>query len=264
MRALLPTMLVVTLAQTAPVRAAPAKKPKITIEEVAVMLASNDEEELRSALEAAPLLPPGEVVPMLEDRVRSGLSRTLLDVAIDSLQLLNDKSASALLVELSRHRRPEVRVRALESLSHAKTSQARDALVRGLGDADADVRNAAAMALAELADHGTFTTLLHALERGIEGAAPALGKLAKPEDLNALFDALEHHGLDRCRPFFATLLARRDFPDAEKVRALERLIARGGEDTVDALSTLQSELPADASPRVKKLLADAIQKAQNP
>lgn len=264
MRALLPTMLVVTLAQTAHVQAAPAKKPKITIEEVAVMLASNDEEELRSALESAPLLPASEVVPMLEDRVRSGLSRTLLDVAIDSLQLLSDKTSSALLVELSRHRRPEVRVRALESLAHTKAPQARDALVQGLGDPDADVRNAAAEGLAELGDHGNFTMLVRAFDRGIEGAGPALGKLARPEDLNGLFDALDHYGLDRWQPLFATLLARRDFPDAEKVRALERLIVRGGEDTANALSNLQAGLPADASPRVKKILADAIQKAQTP
>jgi HEAT repeat protein len=263
-RALLPTLLVATLAPATLAQAAPAKKPKITVEEVAVMLASNDEEEVRSALEAAPLLPPAEVVPMLEDRVRSGLSRTLLDVAIDSLLLLGDKSSSALLAELTHHRRAEVRVRALESLARLKAPAAHDALVQGVADLSPEVRNAAAEGLAELGDHGSFALLSQAFDRGVEGAAPALGKLAKPEQVNTLLEQLDKYALERWQPFFAALLARRDFPEADKLRALEKLIARGGDDTADALSSLQAGLPADASPRVKKLLADAIQKAEAP
>ncbi|HEX5657251.1 MAG TPA: HEAT repeat domain-containing protein [Polyangiales bacterium] len=228
------------------------------------MLASNDEEEVRSAIESAPLLPPSEVVPMLEDRVRSGLSRTLLDVAIDSLLLLGDKSSSALLAELAHHRRAEVRVRALESLARMKAPLARDALVTGLGDQVPEVRDASAAGLAELGDRGSIPLLTRAFEREVAGAAAALGRLAKAEDLNPLLESLDRYSLDRWQPFFAALLARRDLPEADKLRALERLIARGGDDTADALASLQSGAPADTSPRVKKLLADAIQKAQNP
>jgi HEAT repeat protein len=264
MRALWPTMLVATLAPAVLAQAAPAKKPKLTIEEVAVMLASNDEEELRSALEAAPLLPAVEVVPMLEDRMRSGLSRTLLDVAIDSLLLLGDPSASALLAELALHRRPEVRVRALESLARLKAPQAREVLARGLGDLTPDVRDAAAGGLAELGDRSSVPLLTRAFERDVAGAAPALGKLVKPEDLAPLLEALDRYPLERWQPFFAALLGRRDLPESDKLRALERLIARGGDDTAQALASVQSGLPTDASPRVKKALADAIQKAQNP
>jgi HEAT repeat protein len=264
MRALWPTMLVATLCPAVLVQAAPAKKPKITIEEVAVMLASNDEEEVRTAIESAPLLPPSEVVPMLEDRVRSGLSRTLLDVAIDSLLLLGDKNSSALLTELSHHRRPEVRVRALESLGRLKAPQSRDALAYALGDLSPEVRDTAAEGLAELGDRSSVPLLTRAFEREVAGAAPALGKLVRAEELNGLLESLDRYSLDRWQPFFAALLARRDLPEADKLRALERLIARGGDDTADALASLQSGLPSDAPPRVKKVLADAIQKAQNP
>jgi HEAT repeat protein len=264
MRAVWPTMLVATLAPAALVQAAPAKKPKITVEEVAVMLASNDEEEVRSAIEAAPLLPPAEVVPMLEDRVRSGLSRTLLDVAIDSLLLLGDKSSSALLAELAHHRRVEVRVRALESLARLKAGPSREALVGALNDLAPEVRNAGAEGLAELGDRTSVPLLTRAFERDVAGAAAALGKLSKPEDINPLLESLERYSLDRWQPFFLALLSRRDLPEADKLRALERLIARGGDDTADALASLQSGLPADASPKVRKVLADAIQKAQEP
>ncbi len=262
MRALWPTMLVATLAPAMQVQAAPAKKPKITVEEVAVMLAAPDEEEVRSALESAPLLPPSEVVPMLEDRIRSGLSRTLLDVAIDSLLLLGDKSSSALLAELAHHRRSEVRVRALESLARLKAPQARDVLVNALGDLTPEVRDAAAAGLAEINDRGSVLLLQRAFERDVAGAAPALGRLARPEDLNPLLEQLDRYSLERWQPFFTALLARRDLPEAEKLRVLEKLIARGGDDTTDALQSLQSSLPTDVAPKVKKVLADAIQKAQ--
>jgi HEAT repeat protein len=255
-----------TLATGGLAHAAPAKKakPSVTIEEVSVMLASSDEEEVRSALEQAPLLPPAEVVPMLEDRIRGGLSRTLLDVAIDSLLLLNDRSSSALLAELALHRRPEVRVRALESLARLKAPQARTALTRGLGDFSPEVRKAAADGLGEIGDYGSLALLTQAFDRDVGGAAGALGRLAKPSDLGPLLDTLDRYSLERWQPFFVSALSRRDLPEADKARALERLIARGGDDTADALASLQQALPADVSPRIKKQLADAVQKAQNP
>lgn len=264
MRAVWPTMLIATLAPATLGRAAPAKPPKISVEEVAVMLASSDEEEVRSALEAAPLLPPHEVVPMLEDRIRSGLTRTLLDVAIDSLLLLGDKGSSALLAELAHHRRPEVRVRALESLARLKAAQSRDVLAERLGDFSPDVRNAAAEGLAELGDRSSVPLLRRAFEREVAGAAAALGKLARPEDLDPLLESFDRYSLERWEPFYAALLVRRDLPEADKLHALERLLSRGGDDTAETLVSLQSRLPVEGLTRVRKALAEAIQKAQTP
>jgi HEAT repeat protein len=257
----------VPTAGTEVVHAAPTKPNKArahaSLEEVAVMLSSNDEDEVRTALETAATLPAADVLPMVEERIRSGLSKVLLDVAIDSMMLLDSKLEVPLLTDLARHRRADVRMRALEVLSRLKAPTAEPIITRALGDQVPEVRKAAADALAELGSRSSMPALERALKLGVDGSARALGRLAKAEDVPRL---LEHVGTTpsaQLAPMFGAMFARKDVPEADKLRAIEKLSALGGEEASDALAALIAELPSDVSPRVRKALDEAAKKGKS-
>jgi hypothetical protein len=262
---LLASLLLTSLpAQAAPSKPAPRKgRSQISIEEVAVMLSSSDEDEVRTALETAATLPPREVLDVLEERVRGGLSRELLDVAIDSLLLLGDPSEATLLLDLARHRRPEVRVRALEVIGRLKLPHAEATLTRALSDSAPEVRKAAADALAQGGAHGSMSALYKALELGVDGAGHALGRLAKPDDLARLLTLVNQLPMTRITPMIEALLARKDVTEAEKLRAIGTVVAVGGEDATAGVSALLAQLPSDAPPRVRRALTDAVQKGNS-
>ena len=238
----------------------PKARPKVSVEEIAVMLSSTQEDELRTALETAATLHAADVMPLLEDRVRAGLSRDLLQVALDSLQLLDDKSATSLLSDLALHRRPEVRARVLEVIGSLKAVHLESVLVRGLHDLDANVQKAAASALAESGARASVPVLEKALERGIEPAGAALGKLAKPDELGHLLDYVGRLPLASVTPMLSALLSRRDLGEADKLRAVTKVTTLPGDDAVNGSEALLQELPSDASPRVKRALSEAIEK----
>lgn len=240
------------------------KRSRMSLEEVAVMLSSSSEDEVRTALETAALLPARDIIPMLDERVRAGLSRELLDVAIDSLLLLNERSAGPLLLDLAHHRRVEVRVRALELTAKLKTANAELVLRGALGDVSPDVRRAAAHALAESGAHDSQAQLIKALELGVDGSAHALGKLAKTDDLPRLLPYVNKFPLSTISPMVEALLARKDLPEAEKLRAIEAVAAVGGDDAAESLIGLLASLPAEAPARVRRVLTDAVQKGKSP
>jgi hypothetical protein len=245
-----------------PALAAPTKQSKArtqaSLEEVAVMLSSPDEDEVRTALETAATLPPGDIIAMLDDRVRAGLSRVLLDVAIDSLLLLDDPASAPLLIDLAHHRRPEVRVRALEVLGRLKASHSEAMLVRGLSDLSPEVRTAAANALADSGARESMAPLTRALEHGVDAAGRALGRLAKPAEVVPLLAYIEKLPVSQVTPLIEALLARRDVPEADKLLAVQRVSALPGDDASTGLTALLSLLPPDASPRVRKALTEAV------
>jgi HEAT repeat protein len=254
----------VSSAHAAPGKPGPGKgRAQASLEEVAVMLSSNEEDEVRTALETAATLPAGDVLPMLEERIRGGLSRVLLDVAIDSMMLLDSKLEAPLLTDLARHRRPDVRMRALEVLSRLKAPTSEQVITRALGDPATEVRKAAADALAELGSRSSMPALERALKLGVDGAARALGRLAKTDDVPRLLEHVGNTPTAQLAPMFAALLARKDIPDADKLRSVEKLSGLGGDEASDALAELLAKLPTDVSARVRKALDEAVQKGKS-
>ncbi len=223
------------------------------------MLSSGQENEVRTALEAAAQLPAHEVVPLLDDRVRTGLPRGLLDVAIDTLFLLADRAAAPLLIDLSAHRRPEVRVRALEVLGRLKYAPAERTLSRALGDLVPEVRKAAAEGLGELGQHASAPVLMRAFERDVEGSARALGRVASSDDVPRLLEFVERVSLSRLTPMFEALLARREISEAAKLRCVDKLSSLDTEEARAELSALLAQLPREASPRLRRALTEAAQ-----
>jgi HEAT repeat protein len=251
--ALLAFDLTTATAQTAPRKA----RPKVTLEEVAIMLSSQEEEELRTALESAAMLPAGEVLPLLEERVRSGLPFALLEVAIDTVVLLGDAAAEPLLSELTHHRRPTIRVRALDALARTGGARTAELATGALGDVESSVRTAAAATLGLLGPKsGAVGALSRAVDRDVAGAAEALGRVARPSDVDALIALLQRQPFERTGAMVEPLLARDDLPLADKLRIVDALAKLGSDDARAELTRLQSALPKVAPP-LKRAIAQA-------
>lgn len=256
--ALLLTWLAQPLAHAAP----PAAKPKSSLQEVSSLLASQEADEVRTGLERAALLPPKQALPVVEARVREGLTPVLLDVAIDTVLLLNDPAAGPLLDDLARHRRPAVRRRALDAIAQLRVRSAESLLARGLDDQQPEVRSTAVEGLGTLGARGTFGLVLRAHEMGVEGSALALGRLADPTQLGKLLDLIGERPLQVLVPMIDALFARRDLPDADKLRVVERLAEIGTEPARNLMGEQLAKLPAQSSPKLKQALADAAQGAK--
>src|SRR4051812_8702068 len=68
-----------------------------SLEEIAVMLSTSSPDELRIAIEACGTLGTKDALPLLEERIRSGLPSDLLTSAIDVIVQLRDPSSGPLL-----------------------------------------------------------------------------------------------------------------------------------------------------------------------
>src|SRR5262245_4457133 len=127
---LLPPLLAAALASLAPVsvsHAAPAKtapksaaksrgKPNPQVEQAKTLLNSGDRAQIEAGIQSLGLLGTPDAVPPLVERIRFGLAPDLLDTAIVTLMALGQPTAAPVLFDLASHRRPEVRLRAIEAV----------------------------------------------------------------------------------------------------------------------------------------------------
>lgn len=251
-------------ALAAPKRAQPPRKPSHSLQDVSRMLAAADDDTLRSGLEGAAQLPPRQVLPLVEDRVRAGLPPGLLDVAMDTIQLLSDPAAEPILRTLSRHRRAAVRKRALEVLSQLKLASAEKALIAGLRDPDNDVRAAAATGLGEMGAHGSFDELLQAQQRGVPGSPVALGRVARGEQVDRLTARIGEVPLEVVGPVCEAVFARTDLPEADKLKIAEKLTELQSDEARALRDALLAKLPSGASQRLRRALASEAAKGTTP
>jgi hypothetical protein len=264
-RAVVPAVIIASLA--APAHAAPRKaKPaaaapapgQLSLEEIAVMLSSANADEVRTAIEASASLGSPDVIPLIQERVRAGLPPELLDVALDSVVLLGDASAGELLASLTRHRRPTVRLKAVQAIVALKAVSAAPALERALSDSAPNVREAAAAGLGELGVPADINRLFLAFDRNVGSAARALGRLAKENDVARLLAYLGRMPLSNLTPAFDALLMRRDVNEATKLRVVAQLQELGTAEARGYLEGLTQKLPADTPSKVRRSIDDAV------
>jgi HEAT repeat protein len=238
--------------------AAPAQQSGLSLEEISLMLSSGSADEVKMAIESSALLNSPAVVPILIDRVRAGLPPDLLSDAIEALVLLNQPQANPLFVELSRHRRPSVRLRSVQALAALRARDAEPALVRALGDSSPEVREAAAEGLGQLSASGSLDVLFAAFDRGVLGAGRAIGKLVGDAQVPRVLQSLGRVPLSSLSPVFDALLARNDIGEATKLSIVAALSELGTNEARAYLDGLRPQLPQDASPRVRKAIDDAV------
>jgi HEAT repeat protein len=189
-------------------------------------------------------------------RLRRGLPPQLIDAALDALVTLKQPVAVPALLELTTHRRWQVREQALDALGALQARSAQSALLYALDDPSAEVREASARALARVGDGRASAALLTAHERGVKGALVALGTIGGQREA----ELLGKRAQTECAAMTPALLAMLQRPNqfsALKLRAVAVLASAKTSESTQCLNGLLSGLAADADPRLRSVLAKA-------
>jgi HEAT repeat protein len=206
-----------------------AKGPKVdaktqaALDQARKLLASGERDQVEAGIQSLGLLGGAVAVPPLVERIEQGLPADLLEAAVITLMALSQPEAGPVLYELTTHRRPEIRLRALEAISATRPPGAEGALVAALSDSDPRVRSAAAIALGELRASGAMEKLFLALDRGNMEASGAIGKVVPPGEVSRLLGYLGQIPLYSLGPALAEVLQRKDVSEAAKLDVVARL-----------------------------------------
>ncbi|MEM9187858.1 MAG: HEAT repeat domain-containing protein [Myxococcota bacterium] len=204
--------------------AAPAvAQRRPSVNQVREMLGSDDPATVQQGIEAVGLSGNARMVPVLSDRVRRGLRADLLDVALDTLAVLGRPEAGPVLFELSVHRRPAVRRKAVEAIVACRPEGGARALTTALSDSDPGVRGLAAVGLGQLGGPADVDVLFLAFDRGVLEAGVAIGQLATGPAFERLTAYLGRVPFDSLTPAFTELLARPRVPQAAKLDVIGRI-----------------------------------------
>jgi HEAT repeat protein len=240
---------------------ASAASGKVRDEQLKTAIAKlqGDEASIRQGLASLTELGGDSAADAVMARLRRGLPPQLIEASIDTLVLLNRPGAGAALLELTQHRRIQIRVKAMQALGALKQRSAEAALLYALDDPSSEVRSAAVDALAVVGSARAVPALLTAAEREVPGAWHAIGSLAKPKDLDRILEDAPNGDLMRIRPALDALVSRKDFPLESRVRLVQQVAALGTPSARACLLDWRSA-KSDEPQRFQKALADGLAK----
>ena len=227
------------------------------IAEIATQLRSTTTSELIAGLASAQELPQGAAtfVPLVTDLLRQGSNLEVTGMALQTLGEIGDRSSSSALLPYARHRRPALRVVAIEALAKTGGLEAVFTLRRALGDVDVEVRRAAALGLGQLAAKEALDELARALDRGLDEAAPAIARIGNLAQLESLLAKLPALSLPMALVSSEALLLRDDLPDELKVSWVARLAERQTDEVSAWLTDFRKR---KLSPALERAIDDAL------
>lgn len=152
------------------------------------------------------------LAPRVEEMLVRGLSPELAIAAIDALGAIGSAGSSAVIAPYVQHRRAEVRRAAALALAQTRGPEAAAALRKGLRSSDATLRALAAAGLGAAGDKDSVPDLAKALDRGVVEAAPSIGALCVGAQCDALLARLDEVAPDGAKAVLEAMLARRPAP----------------------------------------------------
>jgi len=176
------------------------------------------------------------------ERVRYGMPMNLLLAALDSLRAMADPAAGDTLAMLSRHRRSEIRLRAVQALVACRPDGASQVLEVRVADSDPVVRAAAASGLGQIGAPDVEETLFLALDRGVLEAAIAIGQVTDADGVMRLVEYVGRVPFTTITPALTEALVRRDIPMATKASVINRLEELGTAEVESYLRELAQSL----------------------
>jgi HEAT repeat protein len=232
---------------------------QVPLDKAAAMLDSSDRETVANGIQNLGLLgKPAAVAPLLR-RIKRGLPPDLLELSIMTLTALGQTSAGPVLFELAMHRRPVIRMRALEAIAAINPPGAESALVAALSDGDSQVRAAAAIGLGEVGTKGSLDTLFHALDRGVMESATAIGKIVPAGQVDRLLGYLDQIPFRSLSPAFDQVLAREDVSEKAKLKVIAGLQDLATSEIKGYLVDFLGSAGETASPAIIRAVRAAVQ-----
>ena len=238
----------------------PAKKDSAAIESAKQLMAAKDRGSVEAGIQSLGLLGTPDAVEPLAERIRKGLPPELLETAIVTLTALGQPGAGPVLYELTAHRRPEVRLRAVEAIAATNPPGAERGLLSALSDSDSRVRSAAAVGLGDIhASSAAIEKLFLALDRGNMEASGAIGKIVAPGEAQRLTGYLGQVPFRSLGPALAQVLQRKDVSEGAKIEIVVRLEEVGTPEVKGYLGDLIAAGGESYPPNVSRAMLRAMQ-----
>lgn len=243
------------------VAAKPAgSKSSLNLETTKKTLESGDEALALAALDEIELSGDKRAAPLIEQLLARGASIKLLLRAIGVAGALAQESSSGALAPYVKHRSPDVRRAAAQSLAHTKGSLAVQALRDALRGNDAGLRGTAAEGLGALGAKSAVPDLFVVLPKEVPEAAGALGLLCSENECQRFVGLLGKLPFDVMESGFLPLLLRTgsDVPDAVKLHLIEELRRMATQKASALLSTALASFPANGNPKIRSAIDGAL------
>lgn len=233
-------------------------KVRDEILQTAITKLQGDEASIRQAFSTLSELGGDAAAEAVVARLRRGLPPQLIEAAIDDLVLLNRAVASAALLELTQHRRIQIRIKSMQALGALKQRSAQAALLYALDDPSSEVRSAAVDALATVGNARALPALLTAAERNVPGAWSAIGSLASPADVKTVLAHAQDGDVMPIRPALDALVARKDLPLDARVRVVQQLVSLGSPSARVCLTDWMAKDVSDEPARLKQAMSQGL------
>jgi HEAT repeat protein len=244
--------------------AMPGEKPgahsSLKLDGLKKELESGDEERILAALDEIQAADDRNAAPLVESLLNRGASSAPLLKAITVAGSLGRESSSAALAPYVKHRTPQVRRAAAQSLLRTKGKVAEQALREALRESDAELRGIAASGLGSLGAKDAVPDLFAVLPKEVPEAAGAIGSLCSADECQKFLGFLGKLPFDVMQSGFLPMLLRTgtDVPDGVKIGLIEQLRRMATPKASDVLSTALATYPANGSLKVKAALDAAI------
>jgi len=252
-----------TLAPTVAL-AAPADKPKahstLNLDSTKKALESGDEARVLAALDEIELSSDRKAAPLVDALLGRGASSKLLLRAIFVAGSLGAPSSSAALAPYVKHRAPEVRHAAAQSLARTKGSAAVSALRDALRGNDPALRGTAAQGLGVLGAKEAVPDLFVVLPKEVPEAAGAIGVLCRGDECKRFVALLGKLPFDVMESGFLPLLLRTDpdAPDSAKLQLIEQLRRMATAKASALLASALASYPESGNPKIRAAIDAAL------
>ena len=244
--------------------AAPAEKPKahstLNLDSTKKALESGDEARALAALDEIELAADRRAAPLVEALLGRGASSKLLLRAIGVAGALGAPSSSSALSPYVKHRAPEVRHAAAQSLARTKGSVAIAALRDALRGSDPALRSTAAEGLGALGAKEAVPDLFVVLPKQVPEAAGAIGTLCSADQCQRFVGLLGKLPFDVLESGFLPLLLRTDAeaPDSAKLQLIEQLRRMATQKSSALLATALASYPTSGNQKIRTAIDAAL------
>ena len=237
-----------------------AGKSSLNLETTKKALESGDEERALAALDEIELSNDKRAASLIEQLLARGASSKLLLRAIGVAGALGQESSSTALAPYVKHRAPDVRRAAAQSLARTKGSVAVRALRDALRGSDPALRGTAAEGLGALGAKEAVPDLFVVLPKEVPEAAGALGVLCSGNECQRFVGLLGKLPFDVMESGFLPLLLRTgsDVPDAVKLHLIEELRRMATQKASALLSTALASFPTNGNPEIRIAIDRAL------
>jgi len=220
------------------------------------------DEELKKALAGLNSLDPDEVIESIQiigasanplattpliDLLKTGPRSDITDSILFALGSIINDDAVPIIIDYTKHRRPDTRIAALLALENKKSDDVTRAAERGLRDSDRQVRATAAAVLGTRRDSASIPILFAAFERDVSEAAIAIGKTGNEDDSKRLLGYLGKKDIKVLLAGFEEFLKRDSFAESAKLNILNRLFDLAGPEVWRFAVNLKATFPPEAT-----------------